>query len=168
MMPSSTTRRIVHTAIAAFMLTACAQEQLPQPNVTMNKSEPLIGGVPVDDRGTGLVGPAGGALLGMAIGAGGGREIAVGVGVAVGYAVGGSEGPSLTGLPAQAHRQALAKMMTVPLRQQVTWFTASERASGKITPIREFTDERGRICRDFVEWRTVRAMNGHTSGTACL
>lgn len=168
MMPAGATRRIVHAAIAAFMLAACAQERLPQPNVTMKEPEPLVGGVPVDDRGTGLVGPAGGALLGMAIGAGGGREIAVAVGVAVGYAVGGSEGPSLTGFPAQAHREALAKMMTVPLREQVTWFTASERASGKITPIREFTDERGRLCRDFVEWRTVRAMNGHTSGTACL
>ncbi|MDO8837331.1 MAG: hypothetical protein Q7V31_00270 [Parvibaculum sp.] len=156
------------SAFAVLMLSACAQAVLPQPEVTMRKAEPLIGGVPVDDRGTGLVGPAGGALLGMAIGAGSGTEIAVAAGVAIGYAVGGSEGPSLTGLAAQARREALAKMMTVPLRQHVTWFTASERASGKITPIRDFTDERGRICRDFVEWRTVRAMNGHTSGTACL
>ncbi|MEX0839931.1 MAG: hypothetical protein WD034_10380 [Parvibaculum sp.] len=161
-------RRIACVTFAALILAACAQEKLPQPEVTMKAPEPLVGGIPVDDRGTRLVGPAGGALLGMAIGGGSGTEIAVAAGVAVGYAVGGSEGPSLTGFPAQAHREALAKMMTVPLREPVTWFTASEHASGKITPTREFTDERGRTCREFVEWRTVRAMNGHTSGTACL
>lgn len=160
--------RTVAIALAAIVLAACAEQRLPQPEVTMRTAEPLVGGVPVDDRGTGLVGPAGGALIGMAIGSGSGMKIAVAAGVAVGYAVGGSEGPSLSGLPAQAQREAMAKMMTVPLREQVTWFTASERASGKITPTREFTDERGRRCREFVEWRTVRAMNGHTSGVACL
>lgn len=165
---SGTRARVVFAVLAALAISACAQAQLPQPEVTMRKSEPLVGGVPVDDRGTGLVGPAGGALLGMAIGTGSGTKLAVAAGVAVGYAVGGSEGPSLSGLPAQAQREAMAKMMTVPLREQVTWFTASERASGKITPTREFTDERGRRCREFVEWRTVRAMNGHTSGVACL
>lgn len=134
----------------------------------MRKSEPPVGGVPVDDRGTGLVGPAGGALLGLAIGSGGGTEWAVAAGVAAGYMVGGSEGPTLTGMPASARNEAIAKMMTVPLREPVTWFTAQDKASGKITPIREFTDERGRTCREFVEWRTIRAMNGHTSGIACL
>ncbi|MEQ8268787.1 MAG: hypothetical protein RH982_16455 [Parvibaculum sp.] len=152
---------------AVFLLAACAQQSLPQPEVTMRQPQGLID-APVDDRGTRLVGPAGGAMLGMAIGSGGGTELAVGAGVALGYMVGGSEGPSLTGLPAQARNEAIARMMTVPLREQVTWFTASERASGKITPTREFTDKRGRRCREFVEWRTVRASNGHTSGTACL
>jgi surface antigen len=160
-------RRLALAAIAAFALAACAQDRLPQPDVTMRKPEPLVK-VPVDDSGTGLVGPAGGAMLGMAIGTGGGTEWAVAAGAALGYAVGGSEGPQLSGLPAQARTEAIAKMMTVPLRTQVTWFTASEKASGKITPTREFTDERGRTCRDFVEWRTLRATNGHTSGTACL
>ena len=71
-------------------------------------------------------------------------------------------------LAAWARRDALAKMMPVPLREPVTWFTAAEKAHGKVTPLREFTDERGRRCRDFVEQRSLRAMNGHTSGTACL
>lgn len=161
-------RRIAFAAFAALVLAACAQERLPQPKVTMRMPEPLVGGVPVDDRGTRLVGPAGGALLGMAIGSGGGTEWAVAAGVAAGYIVGGSEGPTLTGMPARARNDAIAKMMTVPLREPVTWFTAQDKASGKVTPTREFTDERGRTCREFVEWRTIRAMNGHTSGTACL
>lgn len=71
-------------------------------------------------------------------------------------------------MAARARDEAIAKMMTVPLREQVTWFTAQDKAKGKITPTREFIDEKGRTCRDFVEWRTIRAMNGHTSGTACL
>ncbi|PKQ07256.1 MAG: hypothetical protein CVT72_03845 [Alphaproteobacteria bacterium HGW-Alphaproteobacteria-11] len=154
--------------LAALAVSACAQTQLPQPEVTMRKPEAPVGGVPVDDGGTGLVGPAGGALLGMAIGSGGGTEWAVAAGVAAGYMVGGSEGPKLTGMAARAREEAIAKMMTVPLREPVTWFTAQDKASGKITPTREFTDERGRTCREFVEWRTIRAMNGHTSGTACL
>lgn len=153
--------------LAPLLLAACAEQRLPQPEVTMRKPQGMVD-APIDDGGTRLVGPAGGALLGMAIGTGGGTEWAVGAGVALGYVVGGSEGPSLTGLPAQARNEAIARMMTVPLREQVTWFTASEKASGKITPTREFTDERGRRCREFVEWRTVRASNGHTSGTACL
>lgn len=152
---------------AAMLLAACAQQSLPQPEVTMRAPQDLID-VPVDDGGTGLIGPAGGAMLGMAIGTGGGTEWAVAAGVALGYAVGGSEGPTLTGMAAQARRDALAKMMTVPLREQVTWFTSENQASGKITPVRDFVDEQGRNCREFVEWRTVRANNGHTSGTACL
>ena len=152
---------------AAMLLPACAQQSLPQPEVTMRAPQGLID-VPVDDGGTGLIGPAGGAMLGMAIGTGGGTDWAVAAGVALGYAVGGSEGPTLTGMAAQARRDALAKMMTVPLREQVTWFTSENQASGKITPVRDFVDEQGRNCREFVEWRTVRANNGHTSGTACL
>ncbi|MBX3497439.1 MAG: hypothetical protein KF769_14460 [Parvibaculum sp.] len=168
-MRHSRTRWSVALAVlAALAVSACAQTQLPQPEVTMRKPEAPVGGVPVDDRGTGLVGPAGGALLGMAIGSGSGTEWAVAAGVAAGYMVGGSEGPKLTGMPARAREEAIAKMMTVPLREPVTWFTAQDKASGKITPTREFTDERGRTCREFVEWRTIRAMNGHTSGTACL
>lgn len=152
---------------AAMLLAACAQQSLPQPEVTMRAPQGLLD-VPVDDGGTGLIGPAGGAMLGMAIGTGGGTEWAVAAGVALGYAVGGTEGPALTGMAAQARREALAKMMTVPLREQVTWFTSENQASGKITPVRDFVDEQGRNCREFVEWRTVRANNGHTSGTACL
>ena len=153
--------------LALLTLAGCAQQSLPQPEVTMRKPQGLVD-APVDDGGTGLVGPAGGALLGMAIGSGGGTEWAVAAGVAAGYAIGGSEGPTLTGMASRARDEAIAKMMTVPLREPVTWFTAQDKASGKITPTREFTDEKGRTCRDFVEWRTIRAMNGHTSGTACL
>ncbi|MCF8469521.1 MAG: hypothetical protein K9G30_01915 [Parvibaculum sp.] len=153
--------------LAAVLLAACAGPGLPQPDVTMKKPDGIVD-VPIDDRDTHLIGPGGGAMLGMAIGSGGGTGWAVAAGVAAGYAAGGSEGPALTGLPARAQRDALAKMMTVPLREPVTWFTASEKAHGKITPLREFTDGQGRRCRDFVEQRSVRAMNGHTSGTACL
>lgn len=168
MLHSGTRWSVALAVLAALAVSACAQTQLPQPEVTMRKPEAPVGGVPVDDRGTGLVGPAGGALLGMAIGSGSGTEWAVAAGVAAGYMVGGSEGPKLTGMPARAREEAIAEMMTVPLREPVTWFTAQDKASGKITPTREFTDERGRTCREFVEWRTIRAMNGHTSGTACL
>ena len=159
--------RVAAAVLALSALAACAQQALPQPEITMRKPQGLID-APVDDSGTRLVGPAGGAMLGMAIGSGGGTEWAVAAGVAAGYIVGGSEGPSLTGMASSARNEAVAKMMTVPLREPVTWFTAQDKANGKVTPIREFTDERGRTCRDFVEWRTVRAMNGHTSGTACL
>lgn len=159
--------RLAAAFVALSALAACAQQALPQPEITMRKPQGLVD-APVDDRGTRLVGPAGGAMLGMAIGTGGGTEWAVAAGVAAGYIVGGSEGPSLSGMASRARDEAVAKMMTVPLREPVTWFTAQDKASGKVTPIREFTDERGRTCRDFVEWRTVRAMNGHTSGTACL
>ena len=153
--------------VAAILLSACAQQSLPQPEVTMREPDTLID-APFDDGGTGLAGPAGGALLGMAIGTGSGTEWAVAAGVGIGYAMGGSQGPTLTGAPARARRDALARMMTVPIREQVTWFTAEDKASGKLTPTRDFTDEKGRLCRDFVEWRTVRAMNGHATGTACL
>ncbi|MBC7101723.1 MAG: hypothetical protein H5U13_00635 [Parvibaculum sp.] len=159
--------RLAAAFLALSALAACAQQALPQPEVTMRKPQGLID-TPVDDSGTRLAGPAGGAMLGMAIGSGGGTEWAVAAGVAAGYIAGGSEGPSLTGMASSARDEAVAKMMTVPLREPVTWFTAQDKASGKVTPIREFTDERGRTCRDFVEWRTIRAMNGHTSGTACL
>lgn len=160
-------RKLVPGLLAFALLAGCAQQKLPQPEVTMRKPQGIVD-APIDDGGTGLVGPAGGALLGMAIGSGSGTEWAVAAGVAAGYAVGGSEGPTLNGMAARARDEAIAKMMTVPLREQVTWFTAQDKASGKITPTREYTDEKGRTCRDFVEWRTVRAMNGHTSGTACL
>ena len=159
------TKAMLLSAFLVLAVSGCAHERHPQPEVTMRKMESAV---PVNDGGTGLVGPAGGAMIGMAIGSGSATKWAVGAGVALGYIASGSEGPTLSGLPAQARNEAIARMMTTPLREQVTWFTASEKASGKITPVREFRDERGRLCRDFVEWRTLRGMNGHTTGTACL
>ncbi len=152
---------------AALALSACAQSTPPQPQVTEKKPEPLIH-IPVDDHGSGIVGPGGGALLGSTIGAGHGFEIAVIAGLAVGYAVHGSNGPTLSGFPASEQRRAMARMMQVPVGQPVRWRTATDQASGEITPTREYTDKDGRRCREFTETRSVRATHGQLSGTACL
>ncbi|MEN6542633.1 hypothetical protein [Parvibaculum sp.] len=151
----------------ALTLSACAQSTPPQPQVTLKKPEPLVH-IPVDDRGSGIVGPGGGALLGTVIGAGHGAEIAVIAGLAIGYAVGGSNGPTLSGFPASEQRRAMARVMQVPVGETVRWWTATEQASGTIRPTREYTDKDGRRCRDFTETRTVRATHGLFSGTACL
>lgn len=152
---------------SALALAACAQPTLPQPEVTEKRPEPLVD-VPLDDRGTGLIGPGGGALLGAAFGAGGGFKAATLAGLAVGYAVGGSNGPTLTSLPASEQRRAMAKVMQVPIGETVRWWTASDHASGEIVPTREYRDKDGRRCRDFSETRSVRGTNGALSGTACL
>lgn len=150
-----------------LFLSACAQQSAPQPEVTVKRPEPLIH-VPVDDGGSGIIGPGGGALLGSVFGAGGGYKAAVLAGLAVGYAVGGSNGPTLSGMAASEQRRAMAKVMEVPVGTDVHWFTAADQASGDITPTREFRDKDGRRCRDFAETRTVRATRGTFSGTACL
>lgn len=152
---------------SALALAACAQSTAPQPEVTEKRPVPLVK-LPVDDRGSGLIGPGGGALLGSAFGAGGGFKAAVIAGLAVGYAVGGSNGPTLSGLAASEHRRAMARLMDVPIGESVRWSTAAEQASGTITPIREYRDKDGRRCRDFNETRSVRATHGALSGMACL
>lgn len=151
----------------ALTLSACAQSTPPQPQVTEKQPEPLIH-IPVDDRGSGIVGPGGGALLGSAIGAGHGFQAAVVAGLLIGYAVHGSNGPTLSGFPASEQRRAMAKVMSVEIGQPVRWWTATEQASGTITPINEYRDKEGRRCRDFTETRSVRATHGQLSGTACL
>lgn len=160
-------RRMQIFLCCGLALTACAQSSPPQPEVTVRPPDPLVD-VPLDDRGTGLIGPGGGALLGAAFGAGGGFKAATLAGLAVGYAVGGSNGPTLTGLPASEQRRAMAKVMQVPIGETVRWRTASDRASGEITPMREYRDKDGRHCRDFTETRSVRGTHGALSGTACL
>jgi hypothetical protein len=50
--------RLSLLSVSAFglLVAACAQQSLPQPEVTMREPRGLID-VPVDDRGTGLVMP---------------------------------------------------------------------------------------------------------------
>jgi surface antigen len=151
----------------ALALAACAQTTNPQPEVTEQKPVPLIK-TPIDDGGSGIVGPGGGALLGGAFGAGGGAKASILAGLAIGYALGGSNGPTLSGLPASEQRRAMGQVMNVPLGTSVRWRTAAEQASGEITPLREFRDGEGRRCRDFTETRVVRASHGQVNGTACL
>lgn len=152
---------------AALVLSACAQSASPRPVVTEKRPEPLVK-LPVDDKGSGLVGPGGGALLGTVFGAGSGYKAAVLAGLAVGYAVGGSNGPTLSGFPASEQRRAMTRVMEVPLNTSVHWSTASDHASGSITPTREYHDKEGRRCRDFTETRLVRGTHGELTGTACL
>jgi surface antigen len=154
-------------ASLALALAACAQTTNPQPQVTEQRPVPLIK-TPVDDGGTGIVGPAGGAFLGSLVGSGGGAKASILAGLAIGYAVGGSNGPTLSGLPASEQRRAMGKVMDAPLGTGIRWHTAAEQASGEITPLREYRDAKGRRCRDFTETRVVRAQSGQVNGTACL
>ena len=152
---------------AVLALAACAQTTNPQPQVTEQRPVPLIK-TPIDDGGTGLVGPGGGVLLGSLIGGGNGAKASTLAGLAIGYAVGGSNGPTLSGFPASEQRRAMGKVMAVPVGTTIRWRTAAEQASGEITPIREYRDKQGHRCRDFTETRVVRASHGEVNGTACL
>lgn len=152
---------------AALLLPACAPQTAPRPEVRETPPKPLIT-PPVDDRGTGLVGPGGGALLGSVIGYGEGAKASIIAGLAIGYALRGSTGPTLSGFPASAQRDAMARIMEVPIGTPIRWSTASEHANGEITPIREYRDGQGRRCRDFTEKRSVRGTTGNLTGTACL
>ncbi len=151
----------------ALALSACAQTTNPQPHITEQRPVPLIK-TPIDDGGTGLVGPGGGALLGSLVGAGNGAKASVLTGLAIGYALGGSNGPTLSGFPASEQRRAMGKVMEVPVGTTIRWRTAAEQASGEITPLREYRDKQGHRCRDFTETRIVRASHGEVNGTACL
>lgn len=152
---------------AVLALAACAQTTNPQPRITEQRPTPLIK-TPIDDGGTGLVGPGGEALLGSLIGSGNGAKASVFAGLAIGYAFGGSNGPTLSGFPASEQRRAMGKVMSVPIGDTIRWRTAAEQASGEITPLREYRDKLGRRCRDFVETRIVRASHGEVNGAACL
>jgi len=152
----------------ALTLTACTQSAAPQPEVTVKKPEPLIH-IPVDDRGTGIIGPGGGAIIGsIASGAGNGAKVGILTGLVIGYALGGSNGVGLAGFAADEQRRAMAKIMQVPVGETVRWWTAADQASGEITPVNEYRDKDGRRCRDFTETRSVRATHGQFQGTACL
>ncbi len=161
-------KQIAPVFAVALLLAACAQDTAPQPEVTVKKPEPLIH-IPVDDRGSGVIGPGGGAIIGSIVaGAGSGAKIGIFSGLVIGYALGGSNGPSLAGFAADEQRRAMAQVMQVPVGETVRWRTAADQASGEITPVREYRDKDGRRCRDFTETRSVRATHGQYSGTACL
>ncbi|HEX7777255.1 MAG TPA: hypothetical protein VF449_12085 [Parvibaculum sp.] len=159
-------KRATPVLCAMFLLAACAQAAPPQPKVTETPPVPLVR-LPFEDK-TGIVGPGGLATLGSAIGGGNVAKYSIIAGLAIGYVVHGSNGPTLTGIPASEQRRAMARVMDAPLGTPVRWRTAADQASGEITPVREFHDkERGR-CRDFTETRVVRASHGQYTGTACL
>lgn len=158
--------RSISLLCAAFALAACAQTTNPQPRVTEQRPVPLIK-TPIEDS-TGIVGPGGGVLLGGAFGAGSGAKAFALAGLAIGYAIGGSNGPTLSGFAASEQRAAMGRVMDVPLGTSIRWQTPSDKASGEITPQREYTDAKGNRCRDFTETRHVRGSTGHVNGTACL
>lgn len=159
--------RAVTLLCALLALAACAQTTNPLPQVTEQRPVPLVK-TPIDDGGSGIVGPGGGALLGSVFGSGGGAKASILAGLAVGYALGGSNGPTLSGFAASEQRRAMGRVMEVPLGTTIRWRTAAEQASGEITPTREYRDGQGRRCRDFSETRVVRASHGQVNGTACL
>ena len=149
----------------ALALAGCAGERPPLPDVTEDRPEPLVD-APIDDP-SGVIGPGGGAALGSIIGSGGGAKAAVLTGLAIGYALRGSSGPGLSGNARSAQRDAMRQVMTVPLGTRLTWRSPPEKARGTITPVEEFTDDKGRRCRRFTETRVVRAQTGQFAGTAC-
>ena len=161
------------TAMLAGMLTlaACATSQSPAPDVWVDPPPSILQGIieaPIDDGGTGLIGPGTGAALGSIIGAGGGAKAAILTGLAIGYALGGSNGPTLTGQSRSAYLAAMRDVLSVPLGTPLRWRYPGDKASGTITPLHEFTDDDGRRCRDFDDTRIVRGSHGLFTGIACV
>lgn len=112
-----------------------------------------------------LIGAAAGALLGREVGGG---SIGMVVGAVAGAYLGGELGQQLDGRDRQAMQsttqQALA---TNEAGNTSRWTNPDSGNSGTITPQHQFTDDDGRICREFQQTVSVADDTQTAYGTAC-
>lgn len=116
----------------------------------------------------GLLGAAGGALLGSQIGGGSGRLVATAAGTLLGAVAGSSIGQSLDRADrlyaADAQHAALER---TPVGQTITWNNPDSGHYGDVTPTRTWQPAPGRYCREYQQTVYVGGQPQSAYGTAC-
>lgn len=117
----------------------------------------------------GLIGAAGGGLLGSQIGGGTGKLVAVAVGALAGYLIGGEIGKSLDKADATAARHNTQYTLErVPdYKKGPSWRNPNnKRTYGYTVPTKTF-EHKGRYCREYQQTVVINGKEEQAYGTAC-
>lgn len=142
-------KRILILALAAIMVTACADYQ-DRPRQT--------GGT--------LIGAAAGGLAGSQFGGGSGKLVGTALGVVLGGLLGSEVGRSMDEVDRiraqQAHVEAFDS------GQPIRWENPNNDHYGSVTPIRTGTNvQTGALCREFQSTVVIGGKEEQAYGTAC-
>ena len=116
----------------------------------------------------GLIGAAGGGLLGSQFGSGKGALAATAAGVLLGAFLGSEVGKTMDTVDQQRAQQAMKSAQTAPIGQPIVWNNPNTGHSGQVVAVRDGTDARsGAYCREFQETVTIGGKPEQAFGTAC-
>lgn len=116
----------------------------------------------------GLLGAAGGAVLGTQVGSGSGRLAATAIGTLIGAFAGSSIGQSLDRADQlHASRAQQSALEHVSNGQSVAWNNPDSGHYGKVTPVRTWQPEPDRYCREYQQTVVVGGTPQSAYGKAC-
>lgn len=159
-------RVMVAVVALSLALSACQDQRSGDPGRSQTRS----GGLETPLGGSGatlgtLGGAAAGGLLGSQFGAGSGSALAALAGTLAGGYLGNRLGnrfdEDARATAAQAERQSL------DTNQPADWSDAQAGASGRVRPLRSFTDAAGRECREYSHTVNIQGKQESGTGIAC-
>ncbi len=116
----------------------------------------------------GVLGAAGGGLLGSQFGGGTGQLALTALGAVGGFLLGSSIGRSLDDLDRLKHQRAVSSALeTLPSGASATWRNPDSGNSGYVMPTLTYQRTDGAYCRQFTQTVSVRGKTEKTYGTAC-
>ena len=115
----------------------------------------------------GLLGAAGGGLLGAQFGSGTGQLAATAAGVFIGALLGSEIGRSMDDVDRLKAEQAINQAHSTPIGNTITWNNAESGNSGTVTPTRDGTSDSGEYCREFQQTVVIGGKTEEGYGIAC-
>ena len=115
----------------------------------------------------GVLGAAGGGLLGAQFGSGSTQLAATAAGVFIGALLGSEIGRSMDDVDRLKADQAITQAHTAPIGDTITWNNAKSGNSGTVTPIRDGTSASGEYCREFQQTVIIGGKAEDGYGIAC-
>ncbi len=120
------------------------------------------------ERIGGVLGAAGGGLLGAQFGGGTGQLALTALGAVGGFILGSSVGRSLDDVDRLKHQRAVGNALeTLPSGSSTTWRNPDSGNSGSVVPNLTYQRTDGAYCRKFTQTISVSGQTERSYGTAC-
>lgn len=145
----NTGKHIAAICIGATLISGCASD--------MGEKQTLGG----------LLGAAGGGLLGSQFGRGSGQLAATAAGTLLGALVGSNIGRTMDEVDRLKAHQAYERAARAPIGETITWNNPNTHHSGSVTPVRDGTSSAGLYCREFQQTVNIGGKSEQAYGTAC-
>lgn len=154
-----TSRGGMITATGAALALTLAVTSPAQANCAPDSTEGIVGGI---------AGAVIGGFLGSKVGSGSGRTAAMIGGAALGGLLGNNVATRLTCQDQQAaYRTTQASLENYPTGQPASWNNPDSGNYGTVTPIRSYTGQAGRDCREFEQKIFIDGKPETGYGKAC-
>ncbi len=144
-----TAKHIAAISVAAALISGCASD--------MGEKQTLGG----------LLGAAGGGLLGAQFGRGSGQLAATAAGTLMGALIGSNIGRTMDEVDRLKAHQAYERAAHAPVGETITWNNPNTQHSGTVTAVRDGTSSSGLYCREFQQTVRIGGKSEQAYGTAC-